>query len=163
MQQLPLAEYFPAEIGIRNITRLKTLGWRELGRNILFRLKTRCRSRQPSQILAGYLFSKKIRWDSGFETEEISQRLIFRPISWITYQGTASEKYAPAVFTKRRRIIDDKLLESHEVHLKRKQLHIKYVQAGSSVTCARARKKVRSITFFLEFSLVTFFVSRQRK
>jgi hypothetical protein len=26
MQQLPLAEYFPAEIGIRNITRLKTLG-----------------------------------------------------------------------------------------------------------------------------------------
>ena len=27
-------------------------------------------------------------------------------------------------------------------------------------TCAAARKKVRSVTFFLEFSLVTFFVSR---
>jgi len=43
---------------------------------------------------------------------------------------------APAVFTKQSRIIGDKLLGSRERTFKRKQLHVKYVQAGSSETCA---------------------------
>jgi len=38
-------------------------------------------------------------------------------------------------------------------HLKRRYLIIRQDRMSSEITCAWARKKVRSITFFLEFSL----------
>jgi hypothetical protein len=67
----------------------------------------------------------------------------------VRYKKLKAKNTAPAVSTKQSRIIGDKLLESHEhTFKKKKQLHIKYIQAGSSVTCAQAMEKSAEHYFF---------------
>jgi len=71
---------------------------------------------------------------------------------------------APSVFTNLSRNIQTMLVRGSECpYCTKATNHSAYPGRQVQVLVREPWKKVRSITFFLEFSLVTFFVSRQRK
>jgi hypothetical protein len=94
---------------------------------------------------------------------EYSSALFFAALEKISNKKPFSEKCSACSMINPLRYQMKTLITQNEITWKEKITISEIDVPNSSGSCAWQWKKVQSITFFLEFSLVTFFVSRQRK